>query len=153
MVLYLAIVAVMSIALTDLGINIIYGGAKSGADQEIYSSGRYILQRIETEIRNSGGIATLSPTTLTLIDPYNVNNTVIALTGSTLSINKAGTGAVAINPAGIQVTNLAFVNFSSADNKSKNVQFTFTVQTDPAQVRSEYKQTLNFEASAEVRSN
>jgi prepilin-type N-terminal cleavage/methylation domain-containing protein len=155
LILYLAIVSIVLGALVPFAFTVIGSGVKSSTQQEVFSSARFISERIKYEIRNATGINSVSATSLSLATATgSTNPTVIDLSGGNIRIKQGVSTAVNLNSANTTVPSLSFVNFTSGDNKTKHVQFTFTLNANfNSTVRQEYQETMTVEGSAEVRSN
>lgn len=164
MILYVAIVTIVTSSLIPFAWNVIEGAAKSNTQQEVYTAARYVSERLKYEIRKAGGIDTVNSNfdvnlandtnqklTLTQLSPD--PNAVINVATGKVQIAQNGNPAVALNATDTKVTNLTFSNYSSADNKTKQILFTLTVETDFAQIRHEFKESVTLRSSAEIRSN
>lgn len=155
-ILYIAIVVIVLSALIPFAWNVIGGGVKSTTQQEVFSNAQYISERLKYEIRNASGINSLSPTLVSLsIATSSANPTVIWLSGGDMYITQGTASAVLLNSQNTTVTNLAFTNFTSSDNRTKNIQFTFTIAAKypGAGSRQEYNESTTIEADAELRNN
>lgn len=154
MILYLGIVTLMMTALIPFAWNAIEGGAKSATQQEVYSQASYISERIQHEIRNASGINSVSPTQISLstADPA-TNPTIISLTSGNLALQQGASTPISLNSQNITVSSLTFTNYSSSDNKTKNIQFVFTLNAYYTTSRQEYNAATTIEGDAEVRSN
>lgn len=153
LILYTAIVTIMLSAMVPLSWHIIEGGAKSTTQQEVFSSARYISERIKYEIRRASGISNISAGSISLTNFSPDSTTVIDLNGSNVRINKNGTGAVNLNSSDTSITSLVFTNYTSADNKAKHIRLAMTVTDNYVSNKQEYQQSMTLETSAEVRSN
>ncbi|QQG47354.1 MAG: type II secretion system protein [Candidatus Woesebacteria bacterium] len=154
LILYMAIVSVVTTSLISFGWNIINNGIKSTVDEEVYSNGRYIAEKIKYEIRNASGINTVNTTSISLSESNPADNpTVINLSSSRVTIKKGAAAAVSLNSNDTAISNLVFTNYSSLDNKTKNIQFSFTIFYKANSVRGDYQSSANFEGDGEVRSN
>jgi prepilin-type N-terminal cleavage/methylation domain-containing protein len=164
-ILYMSLLAILLTAFTPFMLQLIKGGEKASSGQDVYSTARYISERIKFEIRNSNGIyaasstfnANLATTTgaiFSIIGDSPNNPTVFTVSTSTgtLFISQGASAPVALNPSSTAVSNLTFSNNSSADNKSKNFRFTITVKNSGGKGQ-EYEASTTIVGSAEVRSN
>lgn len=162
LILYLALVTIMLSAIIPFAWNVIGSGAKSGTQEEVNTQARFISERLNMEIRNASGINSSDFDTNLALDPNkklslsetNGNNpTIIDVVSGQVQITQGSNPPVALNSTDTRVSNLTFSNFSSADNKTKNIEFTLTVQTLPSSARQEYQFSVSVESDAEVRSN
>src|SRR3989344_7372816 len=59
LILYMALVSIVLTAIVPFAWNIIGGGVKSSAQQEVFSQARFVSERIKYEIRNASGITSV----------------------------------------------------------------------------------------------
>lgn len=158
-ILYVAIVSIMLTALIPFVWNIVEGGSKSSVQQEVSSNARFLSERIKYEVRNSFGVNSPAPgasaNSLTLCEVAGCasNTTVIAVSGTNITINDKGTGVVQLNSNDVKITGLSFTNNTSADNKTKNVSFSFVVSQANTSTRQDFKSSMTVQGGAEVRTN
>ncbi|MBI2019932.1 type II secretion system protein [Candidatus Daviesbacteria bacterium] len=153
-ILYVVIVSIMMAALIPFAWDVIGGASKSGAQQEVFSQARFVSERIKYEIRNASGITSVGASSISLTNFSPDTTTVIDLSGGKIRINKNGAGAVNLNSDDTNVTNLTFTNYTSGDNKTKHIQFSFTIDDNYGSSRQEYDVPVQtIQGSAEVRSN
>ncbi len=154
LILYMAIMTFIISSLVPFAWNIIGTGAKSATQQEVFSSARYVSERIKYEIRDASGINSVAATSISLSNSNAAKNpTIIDLSGGKIRVKYGASSAVNINSTDTTVSSLAFTNYTSGDNKTKNIQFTFTLQSNYSTTRQEYIETTSIRGDAEVRSN
>ncbi len=154
MLLYIAIVTIMVSSLVPFVLTVIGNGAKSATQQEVFSQARYISEKLKYEIRNSIGINSVGTTSISLATSDSITNpTVIDLLSGNLQIKQGLGVAVNLNSSLTTISNLIFTNYSSVDNKTKHVQFSFTINSNYGSTRQEYVLSIPIEGSAELRSN
>jgi type II secretory pathway pseudopilin PulG len=155
LLLYLAIVTIMMTALIPFAWNIIEAGVKNSTEQEVFSNARYISEQLKYQIRNASGINSVAATQISLATSIsNTNPTIIGLSGSNLTMKQGAASPINLNSQNASISALTFTNYTSGDNKTKNIQFTFTVSASySASKRQEYNDSTAIESSAEVRSN
>lgn len=163
--LYIAIFSVIMMSVVVLGWNIIQSSIKVTTQQEVYSTARFISEKISYEIRNSAGINTASSNfgvnlavtpgaQLSLASSSAPSNpTIFDVSGNYLRIKRGASAAVNLNSSATKVTSLVFTNYTSTDLTSQNVSFTITVANSYTGARQEYKATVTMEGSAEFRGN
>lgn len=164
-VLYMALLAILLATFAPFMVQLIKGGEKASSGQDIYSTARYISERIKFEIRNSNGVyvasstfnANLATTTnavFSIMDdaPNNPTYFSVASSSGTLFITQGLTGAIALNSSSTKISNLTFMNYTSGDNKTKNFGFILTVENSEGKGQ-EYVAATTIDGSAEVRSN
>ena len=156
LILYVAIVTMLLTALVPFAWNIIEGGAKSATQQEVFSTARYISERLKYEIRNSTGINSVSSTQISLItNDAATNPTVISSSSGAITIKQGASSPVALNTPNASVSAFTFTDYTSGDNATKHIQFVFTMKANyPGAIkRQEFNETTTIEGSAEVRTN
>lgn len=164
-ILYMSLLAILLAAFTPFMVQLIKGGEKASSGQDVYSTARYISERIKFELRNSNGVYTASSTFnanlatttgafFSIIGDSPNNPTIFTVATSTgiLLISQGTSSSVALNPSSTIVSNLTFSNYSSADGKSKNFGFTLTVENSTGKGQ-EYEASTTIVGSAEIRSN
>ena len=156
LILYIAIVSIVMTALIPFAWNVIEGGAKSATQQEVFSNARFISERLKYEIRNASGINSVASSSISLsTSTPSTNPTIIDLSGGNIRI-KQGTGsAINLNSTDTMISSLVFTNYTSVDNKTKHIQFVFTINSNytGSGQRQEFKESTTIEGSAEVRNN
>lgn len=153
LILYISILTTILSALVPFAWSAIQTGVKSAVQQEVNSNARYTSERIKYEIRRASGIATISPTSISLTNFSPDTTTVIDLSGGNIRINKNGSGAVNLNSTNTVVNSLTFADYTSLDSKTKHIQFVMTIAASFAAARQEYQDSIVVEGSTEVRSN
>ncbi len=150
LLLYVSIVGIVLFALTPLALNVIQMSVESSIQEEVYSSARYISERINYEIRNSTDVV-VTATSITLTKTLAADNpTIITYSGSNVTIKRGAGTAGAINPTKSLVGNLVFTDYSGSG--TKNVGYTMTIiRSFPLGARQEYDQSISLNSSAEVR--
>lgn len=162
--LYVAIISMVLSAVVFFAWNVLYGGVKSGRLSEVNYAARYASERIQYEIRNSSGItvassnfganlASAAGTKITLTNASAAKNpTIIDVSSGQLRLTVGANAPVNLTPINISVTNLTFTNNSSGDNKTRNLSFTFSVQSNIPSAGNVY-QNVTLESAAEIRGN
>lgn len=154
LLIYLAIVTVVVGALVVFAWNIIGAGAKSATEQEVFSAALYVSERIKAEIRDASGINSVTATSISLANSNAAKNpTIIDLSAGKIRVKYGAAAAVTINSTDTNVSSLVFTNYTSGDNKTKDIQFTFTLQSNFSTTRQEFTETTALRSAAEVRSN
>lgn len=159
LLIYIAVVALVMTSMMQLAWNAIGAGLKNSKLAEVHVNARYISERIKYEIRNANGINTgsstfgSSPGVLSLSQTAPNDPTVIDLSGGNVRIKQGAGATVNLNASATQVTSLIFTNYTSADNLTKNVSFSLTIQSNYSGQRFEYKESVSLKGDAELRSN
>lgn len=156
LILYLAIVTVMLGALVPFAWNIIGSSSKNNTEREVFSQARIISERIKYEIRNSTGFTSFispSPTiTITTSVPA-TSPTIINFVGGNVTIQQGLGTPVVLNSPDVLFSIFSFTNNTSADNKTKNISFSFTLSANYGSTRQEFVETTTVRSSAEIRTN
>lgn len=157
LILYMAIITIVMSALIPFAWNMIEGSAKSSVEQEVSSQARYVSERIKYEIRRASGITSVGATSISLTNFSPDTTTIISLSGGKMQINKNGAGVVNLNSDDTIITTVGgviFTDYRSADNKTKHIQFGFTIDDNYTGSRQEYNApAMTIEGSTELRSN
>ncbi len=153
LILYVSIVTLMLTAIVPFGWNAIVSATKSSVQQEVYSQARFLSERLKYEIRNASGITSVGTNSISLTNFSPDTSTLIDLDSGKIRINKNGAGAVNLNSDDTNVTSLTFTNYTSSDNKTKHIEFNFTISTSYTGARQEFKESVTIQGSGEVRSN
>jgi prepilin-type N-terminal cleavage/methylation domain-containing protein len=164
LLLYSAIVSIIVTPITLIGLIVVGNSQKSAAQQEVFSAGKYLSELINFEIRNCNDINIASSNfgsnlalnagqKLSLANTVPNNPTEFDVLNGKVRIKKGVAAAVELNSMDTKVTNLTFTNYTSADNKTKNVSYVLTIQSAYSGARQEYMATISAQSSAEVRSN
>lgn len=163
-ILYVAIVAIVVSTLVPFAWNVIQSGVKSTTEQEVYSAGRFVSERLKLEIRNALDINTPDSNfdvnlgsnpllKLSLRATAPDDPTLISVSSGKIVIKQGVNPAVELNSTDTQVTNLTFTNYSSADNKTKNIDFILTLVANYPGGGQEYQETVTLRSGAEIRNN
>jgi type II secretory pathway pseudopilin PulG len=150
-ILYITIVAIILVGITNLGWGVVNNSQKSKIQQEVSDTARTISERIGYEIRNAQDITSVTPSSISLTNFPPDASTVISLVSGNVQIDKNGTGGVNLNPVGTKITDLTFTNYSVGT--SKNIGFTLTVTQSYTGGSKIYKASTSIRSSGEVRSN
>lgn len=153
--IYVSIVSLLMTVLIPFAWNVIEGGTKSATEREVFSNARFLSERIKYEIRNATNINSVSSTQISLanLNP-NLNPTIINLSGNNMQIQQGSGSATTLNSQDTKIENLTFTNFTSSDNKTKHIKFSFTVSANyNAGQRQEFNESTTIESSSEIRSN
>ncbi len=161
LILYMAIVSLLSGALITFGWNVVLSGTKSSVQQEVSGNARFLTKKITLLIR---GATALNPSDWGVnlaADPtkqFSLNDPAYGAT--VLQVNSAGQATITyggytyeLNSPKTKITNLTFINYSSGDGKTKNIQYNLTIEANYGSSRQEYQQNLILEGDAELRSN
>lgn len=154
LILYIAILTIILSSLVPFAWNVVGTSVKSMVQQEVNTNARYISERIKFEIRNASGINSVSATSISLSTSTPVTNpTIIDLSGGNIRVTQGAESPFNLNSTNTVISSLTFVNYTSGDNKTKNIQFTFNIAASFGPARQEYQDSAVYESAAEVRSN
>lgn len=154
LLVYIGIFGMVLSALIPFAWSVIQAGEKNMVIEEVNTNARYISERIKLEIRNSTGINSATGSSLSLSTSTPLTNpTVIDLSAGNIRITQGANPAAVLNSSNSAISSLNFVSYSSGDNKTKNVQFSFTLTGNFPSARQEYQNSTTIQGDAEVRSN
>jgi len=156
LILYVSIFVMMLATIIPFSWDVIGSSRKSATQQEVNSQARYISERIKYEIRNAkdlnfvlGGALISLKTSTPATDP-----TIIGFSDNNIIIMQGpGSPQIKLNSDNTIVTNRSFTNYTSIDNKTKNIQFKFTLNSAFGSQNQIYKASTTIESDAEIRSN
>ena len=154
-ILYIGLVVIILSALIPFAWSAIETGVKSTTEQEVYSNAQYISEQLQYQIRNASGINSVTATQISLgTSISSTNPTIIGLSGGNLTSTQGVGSPINLNSQNASISAVTFTNYTSGDNKTKNIQFTFTVNASySASKRQEYIESTTIEGDGEVRSN
>lgn len=162
LILYIGIVSVVMMAFIPFVLDMVQGGAKNSVIQEVSGNARLVGERLKLEIRNSSGINVgtsnfdtnlVSGGQISLVKVAPNNPTIIDVSGGRVRIKQGAGTAVELNSTDTEVTSLVFSNYSSGDNKTKNISFSFTIGNRYSGAKQTYKYEMSMRGAAEVRNN
>ena len=130
-IIYIAIVSVVMMSLIPFAWNIIEGGTKASTQREVFSNARYMSEQIKYQVRNATGINSVASSQISLATANSATNpTIIAVSGTNMTMQQGSGSVLNLNTKNATVSGVAFTGYSSADNKTKNIQFVFTVNAN-----------------------
>lgn len=156
LLLYIALIVIILSSLIPFAWNAIETGVKSTTEQEVFSNAQYISEQLQYQIRNASSINSVTGTQISLaVASSSANPTIIGLSSGNFTITQGTGSAILLNSQNTTISSLNFVNYTSSDNKTKNIQFTFTISAKypNAGVMQEYNESTSIEGDAEIRSN
>lgn len=158
-ILYVAILSLISTAFITMSINIMSLKTKSISQQEIGSNLLLISQKINHEIRNAKSISSTTPSSLTLALSDNARNpTIFDLNNGNIRMGFGTTGNCPVtnpcilNSNLINISEFTITNLSSIDNKTQNIRYTLSGNYINTSGRSEFDASGFIKDSIEVRS-
>lgn len=144
-IIYVAIVGLMSTALTMMMINIMQLKTKSMAMQEVNHTLRFVSDKINFEIRNAKNLGTITTSSIA------TDRAVFSLSSGNI-VMTVGSTVVNLNSNLVNISSFVVINLSSVDNKTKNINYAITGNYINPGGRSEFNYSASVEESAEVRS-
>jgi type II secretory pathway pseudopilin PulG len=151
LILYVGIIAIFFAAIVPFSLSIVGSGSKSAIQQEVADNGRFIVSKLNYEIRRASGISSVSSNSLSLANFSPDSTTLIDLSSGNIRINKNGSGAVVLNSPNVTISELTFTNNSSTTSATKNVSYTMTVSASG--IRKEFQSAISLRGDVEMRSN
>ncbi len=149
LILYVAIVSIFLVGMTNFIWDIIYGRQKAHAQQVVEQSARVAMGRINYELRRAANFNVISSTELQLTNPD--GTTSLLLNGNTLQITTPGGGPYDLTNDKVIVSNLNFSEFSSSntDSKQLNIELSIDQAQDGA---AAYDASISLAESIELNS-
>ncbi len=144
-IIYVAIVGLMSTALTMMMINIMQLKSKSMAMQEVNSSLRFIVDKINFEIKNAKTLGTISASSIA------TDRASFSLTAGNIVMMVGGTVAN-LNSNLVNISAFTVTNLSSGDSKTVNINYAITGNYINPGGRSQFTYSTTVDGGAEVRS-
>lgn len=150
--LYIALIGIILIALVPTSLNIIIGSARNSVEQEVFDQARFISEKIKSEVRNSDGINSVNPGSISLsTNNVSTNPTVIEQIGNDLFITQGSGSPIRLHSSHTTVTNLNFTDLSAGG--SENIKYSLTLSADFVSNSESYTADITLESSAGIRSN
>ena len=154
--IYITLVAGILITATSFAWNVINSRTKAFAVQEVEQNGRFIMEKIIQSVNQANDITapaiglTDSQLELAMKDVLE-DPTVFTLDGNTLKMSQAGGLQIELNSSNALVTRLDFTNFSTANNKTKNIKVELTIEHINPENRQEWNYVDSFNTTIELR--
>jgi hypothetical protein len=152
-ILYIALISIVFGSLNSIGLITVREQQKSSVISEVGASGRFVSERIKREIRGAKGINSVTSSSISL-QSFDASRdpTVIDMSAGVVRIKLGSGSTIALHPTNLVVNDLTFTNVTSSDAKSKNIKYSFTIQsaTNSSQI---YTNSMVIEGDAEIRSN
>lgn len=156
LILYIALISIFITGAILFVWDLIYSEVKSGVEQEVNQTLRFVSKRVLYEIRNSSGINSVSATSISLSNSDSSKNpTVIDVNANQIRIGQGNSGSCPISspcfltPVSL-ISNINFTNLSSGSD-TYNIKFEVSVAKDSD--RDEWDYSESYSSSAEIRSN
>lgn len=144
-IIYIAIVGLMSTAFTIMMINMMNLKTKSMAMQEVNLSLKFIVDKINFEIKNATSLGTITASSIaTNRATFDLNTGNIRMT--------VGSTVANLNSNLVNISDFTVTNLSSGDSKTKNINYSITGNYINPGGRSEFTYSTTIESSSEVRS-
>lgn len=125
MIIYVAIVSIISTSITGLYIHIIRLRAQASSTQEVNESVRLAASKIDYEIRQAKSINSVG-TSLSLSSSDSARNpTIIDLSNGRIRFT-VGTSTAFITSNQVTINTFTLTNLSTGDSKSQNVRYTIS---------------------------
>lgn len=155
-ILYISIISIFISSLLNFGWNIIIIGKKNEIYREVFQNGFFALRKISEEIKNSKNIIEITQNSICLEKfEQNYNPTKIYFSNNKIYIGWGGSCSLTTNnyPLTSSLVNVSSLNFTNlSNNSSTNINFSITINSIDNNLRNEYKKTINFTSSSEIRS-
>lgn len=164
-VLYIALVLIILGAIVPFAWNAVNLGVKSGTEQELYSTARFVSERLKHEIRNANGVgsgsdfgtdfASDNSAVLRLSQSGTSEDVAVSVSEGRIRVSRGGSANEFLQPADTRVESLVFSDLSSGDGATKNISFSLTVASNypNAGSRQEYQGSVTIKSGAEMRND
>ena len=156
LLIYIALVTGILIAATSFAWNIINSRTKAFAIQEVEQNGRFIMEKIIQASYSATDIT--SPTRgnsasqLELVQKdLTYNPTIFTLVNGAVQMRQGAGELINVSSDRIRATDLSFKNMSSANDKTKNVEVTLTLEHLNPDNRQEWEFSDDFTVTIELR--
>jgi type II secretory pathway pseudopilin PulG len=156
LLIYISIVATMMTAIIPFAWNVIGSSSKSSTEQDVFSQARFVSERIKYEIRNSLGINSVTSTQLVLCETNGscaTNPTTITFSSPNITIADKGAAAVNLNSTDTTISGFTFTNYTSSDNKTKHIGFTFTVSDSSTESTLDFVEGCTEDTLSKIRAD
>jgi len=151
-IIYIAIVGLMSTALTMMMMNIMSLKSKTMVMQEVNSSLRLIVDKLNYEIKNAKSLNSTTASSVTINTQDSTRNTTIfALNTGNIRMT-VGSTIANLNSNLVNISAFTITNLSSGDGKTANINYVITGNYINPGGRSEFNYSATMEGSSEVRS-
>lgn len=156
LMIYIAIVAGILIVATSFAWNVINSRTKTFVIQEVEQNGRFIIEKISRSALGAQSItaplvgATGSSLDL-IVDDAPLTTVDFILNAESIQMSNDGGPYIDLNSNNVRVTNLDFINLSSADSRTKNIKIRFTLDHVNPENRQEWSYSDTFETTIELR--
>lgn len=159
-ILYLGLFSLMATALFQFSWNVFDLEAKDRTSRRVFSDARFIAERVNYFIRNSGGVDANASVfenangklVLNVLDSS--DTITVEVQNGNVVLTETGEPAVVLNNADTRVENLTFLKYGEAGDGSEYVDFTLTLESvgnDTA--RSPYQATTTLQSGAYIRNS
>jgi Tfp pilus assembly protein PilW len=149
--IYISIVGLILVLMTNLFWNVILGGTKENSYQEVQQNGRFAIFKMKQEIKKAIGInnplpgSSANSLSLVMANPI-FNPTVFDLNGGKLRITKGGSSPIEITTDQINVSSLSFTNLSYSDTPG-TVMVEMTIENLNPANRNEYQASIDLKTT------
>ncbi len=156
LILYVAILSLIAGSLIQVTWAMVYGQKKSENQQELYWNLKFVSQKISDEIKRATSITVVNNNQLMITSMDNTRNPIqIVFSNGAIKMGVGAVGSCSIvsmcdlTSNGVEVTGASFVDLSSADLKSRNININLEMRTKGD--REEYIISNSILTSVEVR--
>lgn len=154
LILYLALFSLIAGSVVQFGLLTAHNSEKSGIQETVSDSARFLSERLKYEIRNASNIVAITPSSLTLATANpDTNPTVIDIASGIVRIQRGSQAATPLTPTDVSADTLFFTSATSGDDKTKHVEYSFTVSHGSATAVRAFFWSATATGSAELRSN
>jgi Tfp pilus assembly protein PilW len=149
--IYIGIVGLILVLMTNLFWNVILGGTKENSYQEVQQNGRFALLKMKQEIKKAVGInspssgSSADSLSLAMTNPV-LNPTVFDLNGGKLRITQGSSFPIEITTDQVDVISLRFTNLSYLDTPG-TIMVEMTIENLNPANRNEYQASIDLKTT------
>ncbi|MBU0671101.1 MAG: prepilin-type N-terminal cleavage/methylation domain-containing protein [Patescibacteria group bacterium] len=155
--IYIALLAVLMVAVTQFTWDVLYGGVNAYVDRELQQNARFSLEKMTYEIRNSENIESLSAKELVLGRGGDPNITIKFNDGAqNITIQEEGGPEEVLTADKIEVSNGIFTDMSytypgGTNPATKNVKISMDFNYENPEVLLDWAAFEHYETTVEIR--
>ena len=154
LIIYLAILVIILVLLSEFLWNIVLGSVKETANLEVQQNGRFTMAKISSEIKKAAGInypqPGISADSLSLImADSQLNPTIFDVSAGKLRIARGTQGAYELTSDQVIVSNLRFANLSYP-NTPGTIKIEMTIDYKNPENRSAYQASINLDSTVSL---
>lgn len=153
LIIYIALVSIFLTGAVFFAWDVVYGREKSFIQQTVQQEDRRAILRLGFEIRRAETINSITPTQLSLeMAEEGINPTLFSLSDGTLQMTQGAFGPYDLTSNQVYVSSLEFVDLSSTNSNSKNIQVALSLRQAQTGVSAQFEAQTTLIDSFELNS-